>query len=613
MVERPLILRKESPDHIFLQFMNREMHRFAEVAPTNQALLEIFLNLFLYTRGPYYTSLSFVLEDPRYAHPDFFFLRHLLTRGTLDVLSDATDLVQHVRDRQATYIADRHRYPVYFDDRLTSQIWASPTITTTSSASSALRASLLHCVDDRGEIFRLPLPQNDIRIIDQHRGLIVDRLTVSPDQGITMTLFETEGVDARGLASLGKLLSLLHLRHYINESGADILTGIPQMRMLDGVAKSYPLYDFPIQRVLTALLLPDTRRARSLEVLEALAGAYHPKAHADIIEAGRTLVGGALYAATNERTPRVQIRSLVIQFLRNLAQNSRQNTLGGEVLGSIRVSIKYLEALATRTSARFAEYSEMASSFGGRRDGRVLIVTAANVEIDLAFQIAKQKLGSGLVNQRDPIGSTTVHFLGSHAGAEIFLCQVEAGDEGVSSLRLALPEVLRKLRIDYVLLTGICYGLRPDKQVLGGIVVSKQVQAFNLQRRTGNSSGVSRVTLRGPKAEPSPILLDRSRAARLDWNTSPVEHELYMSGSVLSDDKKFVKELLTLQPEARAAEMEGHGIYAVCSKEKVDWIIAKSICDWGYNKDDKHQQLAASNALGFVFHMIGQGGLSISR
>lgn len=87
---------------------------------------------------------------------------------------------------------------------------------------------------------------------------------------------------------------------------------------------------------------------------------------------------------------------------------------------------------------------------------------------------------------------------------------------------------------------------------------------------------------------------------------------LVLSGSTLSNSEIFVEALLHLHPEAIGAEMEGYGLYNAAIKRKRDWIVVKSICDWGMNKTDEYQIVAAENTAKFVAHTIGQGGFSTS-
>lgn len=63
--------------------------------------------------------------------------------------------------------------------------------------------------------------------------------------------------------------------------------------------------------------------------------------------------------------------------------------------------------------------------------------------------------------------------------------------------------------------------------------------------------------------------------------------------------------------------MEGGGLYAASQQSKVDWILVKAICDWADGKKEvgrkKKQRIAAENASGFVFEMLGSGLLASAR
>jgi nucleoside phosphorylase len=584
------------------------------VVPPDELIQQAFLYLLMFTRGPYYSTMSFITEDQRYLGDQYKFLRTLWASGSLHILSDASSLQEHILDRQAAYNADRGRYPVYFDVDISQRLWAEPTMINPTSATSDLRKGLLTISDDIVALHRLPFSTGDLKRIESKRSLIENQLKQFPDMGITMSLLQHDsglGPNTAVAVSLGKLLSFLHLKHYLESSGADILTGIPQLEALDGASTNFPIFDFKLFAVVSKLLGVPTGNPVRQSFLEFLAAIHNSGVHLAMVRAARRLIRGAIYSSSNAKTPKDCIRPQAYRFIEKIGRTKRPFETSAFRLEPLVDALQSLIVSAGRTDNRFEEYLRMTDTLEIDRDGRVLLVCAADVEMDTALEMAPRVLGSRYAHRSDPIGTTTVHSLGTHGRSSLYLCQVEAGDDGASSLRLALQEVIGSLRPDFIILTGICYGLRHDKQQIGGIVVSKQVQAFNLQRRTGVEHGRTKITLRGAKAEASPTLLDRSRTARLEWKRAHVEHELYMSGSVLSDDPKFVKELLSLQPEARAAEMEGHGIYAACQRAKVDWIIIKSICDWGMGKVDDHQKLAAEHAFDFVFTLVGQGGLYV--
>ena len=161
-----------------------------------------------------------------------------------------------------------------------------------------------------------------------------------------------------------------------------------------------------------------------------------------------------------------------------------------------------------------------------------------------------------------------------------------------------------------VINTGIAFGLRPAKQDFGDVLVSEQIRSYELERR-----GPVRIA-RGDRPSSSDILLGWCRDFKADWASSTadelrprVHFGLLMSGEKLSDDSDFVAELLSAEPEAIGGDMEAAGVYAAAHGHpiyRIHWIIVKAICDWGMGKGDTHQEVAAKNAIDFVFHVVGQ-------
>lgn len=117
------------------------------------------------------------------------------------------------------------------------------------------------------------------------------------------------------------------------------------------------------------------------------------------------------------------------------------------------------------------------------------------------------------------------------------------------------------------------------------------------------------VILRGDKVTPSGLLLDRLRAAEVDWAGVPVHYGLMLSSSVLINSVSVRDQLVALEPDGRGAEMEGGGVYAAAAKGRTDWILVKAISDWGIRKNDDAHPLAARNAAEFVVDMIRGGAL----
>jgi nucleoside phosphorylase len=68
------------------------------------------------------------------------------------------------------------------------------------------------------------------------------------------------------------------------------------------------------------------------------------------------------------------------------------------------------------------------------------------------------------------------------------------------------------------------------------------------------------------------------------------------------------KEILSIIPEYRdviGGEMEGYGLHVAAEMRGIkEWIVVKGICDWGCEKEDGWQRLAAATAVDFVFYVL---------
>ena len=242
------------------------------------------------------------------------------------------------------------------------------------------------------------------------------------------------------------------------------------------------------------------------------------------------------------------------------------------------------------------------------RQADVLIVTATPVESKAVIAAFKELTGQ--TNPPVPIGGRTYRDLGVVGDTQVFLALTEMGSGGLGASQQAVQKGIEALRPGAVLLVGIAFGVDEKKQRIGDILISQQLQLYDLQR-----SGKGQIVLRGDKPHASARLIDHFRHADLDWDGSKarIEFGLILSGEKLVDNLDYREQLQRLVPEAIGGEMEGAGLYVACQDAKVDWIVVKAICDWadGNKKRNKtaRQQLAARNAAAFVVHALQQAPL----
>lgn len=242
----------------------------------------------------------------------------------------------------------------------------------------------------------------------------------------------------------------------------------------------------------------------------------------------------------------------------------------------------------------------------------LLLVAVTKVEIEAVLEASKSATGRSPATIR---GRFKTYFdLGEMEGTRVFAVRSEMGSDTIGGSLSTIQKAIQEVSPSAIVMVGIAFGVDDEKQNFGDILVSHQLQMYELQRIGTDDDGERTITLRGDKVTASVRLLDRLRTTDLSWNGGSVHFGLVLSGQKLVDNRDYCEQLARLMPEAIGGEMEGAGLYTACQQEKVDWIVVKSICDWAdghkrYNKDNQ-QLKAAQQASEFVIKAIMEGGLA---
>lgn len=242
----------------------------------------------------------------------------------------------------------------------------------------------------------------------------------------------------------------------------------------------------------------------------------------------------------------------------------------------------------------------------------VLLVTATNVEGQAVLRLFERELGHPC--DRHFIGDKTYFELGVVSGARVFMVQTEMGTSGPGGATLTVHTGIEALSPSAVIMVGIAFGIDPNKQRIGEVLVSRQLLGYELQRVGTGSDGQVVIQLRGDRPSASTRLLDRFRGSLFEWQGLKVDFGLMLSGEKLIDHQDFRDQLHKLEPEAIGGEMEGVGLYAAAQRKKVDWIVVKAICDWAdgnkSQRKNSRQKKAAENAAHFTLHVLRLGGFT---
>lgn len=242
---------------------------------------------------------------------------------------------------------------------------------------------------------------------------------------------------------------------------------------------------------------------------------------------------------------------------------------------------------------------------------RILLVTVTTVETRALQAALIEATG------REPavrnIGGFPYKDFGRIGDYEVWHQISGMGSGGLDGSQEAVRRGILSVSPFAVLMVGIAFGVDPKTQPIGTILVSKQIQTYELQRVNKDAS----ITLRGDKVSASPMLLNWAAHAEVEWPESEpeVKKGLVLSGEKLVDNQDFRDQLVQKAPGALGGEMEGAGVYVASQTAKVEWLLVKAVCDWadGNKANDKDQLQAKAAIAAAKFSVLMLRATSESR
>lgn len=234
----------------------------------------------------------------------------------------------------------------------------------------------------------------------------------------------------------------------------------------------------------------------------------------------------------------------------------------------------------------------------------ILILTATVIERDSVLSAMRPlKDFSDIIKIAHGPDTFYLGRMGCHSVVHTMCGMGTIGRDGSS---LTVSDAIRIWNPRAIIAVGIAFGIDPNKQEIGDVLVSKTVSAYEPQRVQDDL-----IISRGVIAESGLHLFNRFinvegwEFQRPDGSLVKLRAGQLLSGDKLVDSSKFKRQLLVQYPEAIGGEMEGAGLYAAAERAKVEWIIVKGICDWADgSKDKQHQRLAAAAAVSLVEHVL---------
>jgi nucleoside phosphorylase len=234
---------------------------------------------------------------------------------------------------------------------------------------------------------------------------------------------------------------------------------------------------------------------------------------------------------------------------------------------------------------------------------KVLLVVAT--EIEAKELLKKSKSYGNTPSTIDSFDKLIIWNLGRINNSELQMVKTgNMGSGGPAGATLTIVDAIKKISPHFVIMPGIAFGLKEKSQEIGTVLISKQIEPYELTKVKEDVE-----IKRSDKIPGSIHLLSRFENSALLYE-GDISFGQVLSGEKLSDNKSLVEKFILQYPEAIGGEMEGAGLVSACHREGVDWLLIKGVCDWGYDKNatsidkEKDQELAIRNACDFLYYTL---------
>jgi nucleoside phosphorylase len=587
---------KASP--IFLDFFNREASRAAGRERSEQLDIKILRTLSIALPHTFSINISQLSEYCSTRPILFQMTAKLIAAGVIDVTTQASTVGDFIASRQTLYSHVPERYPFFFErsEQLESIRLGSRNA---FDMSTSLSHSLLAYEPDRFDFDLFRAHPNDRVAFESGLKALKAKIFFRENLAVTRELLES----SRGGTTLSpvqieatsRIVSALYMKIYAEKRGLATCTGIPDFPYTE-VSSSFPSFDYPaLSRAIEMLGgFPLIQHAGVEEIAAFYSQPLHKK-FALYLEAFLEASVHSVRSRVNQPGALQSLRALLDQFLTKELDHAFLRT-PKTIAEFAERSVERLLVDGERVAKIDFQFREKWREYVPEQISKNIVITTATESEGIALFSALKE--SGFVWSRFvSTGDGTAQEFSRALTERIVHITTSAGSLGANSAGGVLGPAIRHLGTNFVISAGICFGLKPakqgaGKQNLGDVIFSSHVQDYETVRLG------ERIVPRGERLPAGQALLQAARIARDQAEKSRfrVEEGLFLSGQKLVDDRNFVLDLRAQYPEALAGEMEGNAVAGACYNAGVQWIVVKAICDWGMEKEDGWQEIAATRA-----------------
>lgn len=569
---------------LLLHYLDRELRESVKFNLSDLDCKKITMYS-LFMSNSVYAVITHGIENSIELPETTCFLNKLNRLGFIEYLSRVSSLEELIVNRQRLYAYDKARYPFYFQDNFKIH-FPDYIITVKGSTTSHIKDSLE----------KIYIPQGRKREFTSEKTIlkkIIERRLKNFDgQGLTINsfnpIFEKIRTKSRNnyeidaiKSSLNQQLISLYNTRYLELSRSHIIKSIPKIQVYDFIDNE-GVFDFKIYNTILSPLFVSHGGICFEDKLLEWKSQY---IFSEIVEFLNDLVWDLFSFFSKDGDIQYhQARQQIISLLnRCLYEMGHENICYSKPEGFC----DYLERLKRKIGV-LGKFNKAKGKI--KKMYKILLPVAADIEFDVIIEVAK---AFNFELQRKIIGQNTYYIIKTDMYSA-YIVKCEQGSMGAGSSILTLADSIKNIKIDAIIFGGIAFGNYRKNEKIGDILVSKQIWNYE----PGKIS--DRYISRGDKVTASPWMLDRFHNSKQDWN-GQIHFGLVASGEKLLNQKEAIDKIFAEEPEIIGGDMEGSGMLAVAERYRIDWILVKAISDWGFDKSDNGQRVAAQNAFQYIF------------
>jgi nucleoside phosphorylase len=583
----------------YLHFLDRELRRAENVTYSDDMILAGIIVAVINSLSYCYCSASILLESNAVFPKSTNLLLELEKFGLVKLLTNENSFEEFISSRQQIYSRSSDRYPMYFRDD-SRKFWPTNPLMVNSSTTNELKSNIFNWLgksDSTSQIDKSVFLNKDLKNFE-------NKIFKEKGRAITLDLFlsDEQLANDKQRRDSGRLVSYFYTKRYLDLYKGELLCNLPQLQFYDRLSTIRWINDYHILfSVLDCFNVPNIFFQKGRFIPHAfISFVCHPMFKHIQVELISIMTGlSELTSSDFENDINRTLAFFKSNFNRTLLTGSTNNNPFIESLYFYLTSSSL--NLSMNNESFNTTYHMTKKSITSTN--KVLIVTATPTEAKSFLQAMEKKGKSQAPNSFRQLTFWNFGIVGNSD-----LKMIKLGDMGSnkpSGSALVINDAIDIINPDYVIMVGIAFGLKPDKQKIGQILVAKELENYESAKVTDDGS-----IQRGLKIPAGATLLNKFDNAALSYNKADVEIGFIVSGDKLVDSKPFVEGLKKMFPEAIGGEMEGTGLQSSCNRKNKEWILIKGICDWGYDKQhinkDSDQQMAIDNVCDYLIYTLSE-------